>query len=325
MAPWSRWRSAIWFGLALVSISACNVFDRELPVVDRPDAPSDATSSTDAALDAPTDTAGDPPLTCDPTKPFGTAVLVDGLTSSSEDGSLRLSPDEKTAYFFSARSGHQLLYTASRSRVFDPFDHVAVLANVNTGNQYNPSITADGLTLFFASFRAEGVGDNDIYQATRSTTATPDFGDVHPAPNVNTLSSEVQPYVAHDGTTLYFNRTVASRATLFRATGSVAGGFRNAGAITELVGPLNDSDPVPSADGLTLFWSSDRPNGAGDLDVWQAQRPTTSDPFQNPAPVVSVNTAGLDAPSDISANGCRLYMTSTRNGRTGIYVATRPQ
>ena len=78
-----------------------------------------------------------------------------------------------------------------------------------------------------------------------------------------------------------------------------------------------------AADGLTLYWASDRPGGMGDLDVWQARRTSTSAAFGDLAPVSSVNTAGADAPSDVSTDGCRLYLTSTRAGLTGIYVATR--
>jgi Tol biopolymer transport system component len=261
---------------------------------------------------------------CDLTKPFGTAILVPGLASAAEDASMRLSPDEKTAYFFSARSGTKLLYTASRASPTAAFGNVTVLANVNTGNQYNPSITADGLTLFFASFRSGGVGDNDIYQATRGTTSA-GFTNTRLAPNVNTTASEVQPYVTHDGTAMYFVRALATGATVFRAAGSVTAGFTNAAVVAEVDGATNDSDPVPSADGLTLYWASDRPGGQGDLDVWEMHRAGPSGVNVAVAPVTSVNAAGLDAPSDVSADGCRLYLTSTRNGRTGIYVATRPR
>jgi hypothetical protein len=208
--------------------------------------------------------------------------------------------------------------------VTEPFANVAALANINAGNQYNPAITADGLTLYFASFRAGGIGNNDIYQATRSTP-TADFGNLRLAPNVNTTGSEVQPYVTHGGTTMYFGRRVGTRDVVFRAFGSVTGGFTNPAAVPEIAGPTNDSDPVQSADGLTLFWASDRTEGMGDRDVWQAQRARTSDAFGDLMPVASVNTLGLDAPSDVSEDGCRLYITSTRGGRTGIYVATRPQ
>jgi len=301
-------------GLGLLSMSACKVFDHELP----PDV---------VAIDAGPDVAGDAALACDLTRPFGSAVLVDGVVSSSEDASMRLSPDENTAYFFSAQTGNQLLYTANRVRRADPFGNVKVLENVNVipGNQYNPTITADGMTLFFASSQITGLGDNDIYQATRSTP-TGDFTSGRLAPNVNTSGSEVQPYVTHDGTTMYFVQGPQGHAHVMRASGSATGGFIRPGPVFEVFGPTNDSDPVQSADGLTLFWSSDRPDaqGAGGFDVWQAHRSTASGAFRDLAPVVTVNTAGADAPSDVSEDGCRLYITSTRNGKTGIYVATRP-
>ena len=272
----------------------------------------------------PVDSGSGDPVGCDPAKPFGAPVLVEGVGSASEDASLRLSLDEKTAYFFSARTGTKQLFTATRASVTAAFSGVSVLANVNTDNQYNPAITADGLTLFFASYRTTGVGDNDIYQATRSSL-TDDFADVRLAPNVNTAASEVQPYVTRDGTTLYFVRTaVGTGDTVFRAVGSVTRGFVNPAAVPELDGPTNDSDPVLSADGLTLFWSTDRPGGMGDLDVWQARRSSVSDEFTDLAPVTSVNSTAFDSPSDISADGCRLYLTSIRTGKTSIFVATRP-
>jgi WD40-like Beta Propeller Repeat len=270
--------------------------------------------------DEPGSGSGVPPG-CDLARPFGSAALVPGLASSGEDGSLRLSPDEKTAYFFSARTGKKLLYTALRPDATAAFQDVSVLANVNTSDQYNPAITADGLTLFFAQYRAGT--DNDIFQASRSATSA-DFTNPHLAPNVNTAASEVQPYITRDGTTMYFVRTVAASQTVLRAVGSVTAGFTSPSVVSELDGPTNDSDPVVSADGLTLYWGSDRPGGLGDVDVWQAKRNSTSAAFGLLAPVASVNTSGFDAPTDVSADGCRLYLTSLRNGRTGIYVAARP-
>jgi Tol biopolymer transport system component len=302
--------------MGIMSTSGCNEFDHELS--------SDPRDASDAG-DASTDTAdtGGAPVGCNLTLPFGAAELVRGVASTSEDASMRLSPDEKTAYFFSAQSGNLLLYTATRTGVSDPFENVKVLANINIGDQYNPAITADGLTLFFASIRSDGIGDNDIFQATRSTP-TGDFTATRLAPNVNTTSSEVQPYVTHDGTTMYFTQTVGGRARVIRAFGSVAGGFTNPRPLLDIAGPTNDSDPVQSADGLSLFWSSDRTGGMGGLDVWQARRSTASGPFLDAAALGTVNTPGLDAPSDVSEDGCRLYITSTRNDKTGIYVATRP-
>jgi hypothetical protein len=258
---------------------------------------------------------------CDLARPFGAAALVAGLASTTEDAGLRLSPDERTGYFFSARTGKRQLYTAHRATATATFTGVAVLANVNSGEPFDPAITADGLTVFFVSHRT--FTDDDVLQATRSAT-TGDFGSPRTVANVDTAASEVGPYVARDGTTLYFVREVASHPTVLRALTSALGGFASPSVVAELDGPTSDSAPVVSGDGLTLYWGSDRPGGLGDVDVWQAQRDATTQPFGKLAPVSSVNTAGFDAPSDVSADGCRLYLTSQRDGRTGIYVATRP-
>jgi Tol biopolymer transport system component len=266
-------------------------------------------------------TGANPP--CDPTRPFASPVLVQGVASATEDASMRLSPDELTAYFFSARSGTKLLYSATRSSPTVPFERVSVLANVNSADQYNPAITSDGLSLFFATYRAGGPGDNDIYQARRSAT-TADFTDIRLAANLNTATSEVQPYVTRDGTAIYFVRRLPAGQTVMRAIGSPTAGFTNPGAVPELDGPTNDTDPVVTADGLTLFWGSDRSGGMGDVDIWQASRATASEAFRDLALVTSINSPAFDAPSDVSPDGCRLYLTSMRDGKTSIYVATRP-
>ena len=258
---------------------------------------------------------------CDLAKPFGTPVPVAGVTGSGvQDGDLRLSPDEKTAYFFSDRTGALLLFTAQRTGPTAKFDTPSALANVNAGNQYNPAISADGRTLFFASFRSTS---NDIYQATRASAGDA-FTNVRLVPGVNSAESEVQPYVARDGATMYFVRELAIGKTVFSAAGSLGAGYANPQPVLELDGPTNDDDPVISADGMTLYWGSDRPGGAGDVDVWRATRTSTSAAFGDLAPVASVNSSAQDSPSDISSDGCRLYLTSNRDGRVGIYVATRP-
>jgi hypothetical protein len=124
---------------------------------------------------------------------------------------------------------------------------------------------------------------------------------------------------------MYFVRTIPGAGdTVFSAVGGATRGFTNPAAVPELDGPTNDSDPVLSSDGLTVFWSTDRPLGLGDLDVWQAHRASPAEPFTGLAPVTSVNSAAFDSPSDVSVDGCRLYMTSMRDGHTAIYVATRP-
>ena len=47
-----------------------------------------------------------------------------------------------------------------------------------------------------------------------------------------------------------------------------------------------------SADGLSLFFASQRPEGYGGWDLWLAERVTTKDPWQDPANLgLTVNTS----------------------------------
>ena len=313
-------------GVCQATTGFCSFQDGDCPSGQRYGAASGALGGVCVGAESRPGSDGGEPVACDPSKPFGAPVpaLVPPVASTSEDASLRVTADEKTAYFFSARSGKKLLYTASRVSATAPFANLAVLENVNTGDQYNPAISPDGLTLFFASYRANGLGDNDIFQATR-TSLTGSFGDTRLAPNVNSSASEVQPYVTRDGTTMYFVRTgMGSGDTVFRAVGSVTRGFTNPAAVPELDGPTNDSDPVVSADQLTVFWATDRTPSLGDLDIWQAHRASLADPFTGLGPVAGINSAAFDSPSDVSVDGCRLYLTSMRDGHPAIYVATRP-
>ena len=100
--------------------------------------------------------------------------------------------------------------------------------------------------------------------------------------------------------------------------------------------PVNLGEPVngtaidyganPSADGLSLYFCSNRSGsyGEGPCDLWGATRPTTNDPWQTPenlGPVV--NSSAWDSGPSISADGLSLYFESNRSGIWDIWVTTR--
>jgi serine/threonine protein kinase/Tol biopolymer transport system component len=82
-----------------------------------------------------------------------------------------------------------------------------------------------------------------------------------------------------------------------------------------------------SADGLTLYFTSDRPGGYGDLDLWATTRATKNDPWRTPTNLgPKVNSSNTDACPWISADGLELYFQSWRTGGYSggdIYVARR--
>jgi Tol biopolymer transport system component len=89
------------------------------------------------------------------------------------------------------------------------------------------------------------------------------------------------------------------------------------------VGPVvnssfNDQHPAVSPDGLSLYFVSDRPGGAGGFDLWVSQRDTLEDPWQTPVPLTSaINTAATEFAPAFSPSGHLLFFGSDRPGGCG--------
>ncbi|MBN1359832.1 MAG: PD40 domain-containing protein [Sedimentisphaerales bacterium] len=83
-----------------------------------------------------------------------------------------------------------------------------------------------------------------------------------------------------------------------------------------------------SADGLELYFSSNRPGGCGADDLWMMRRPTTDDPWAEPVNLgETVNSPDVDFAPWITTDGLELYFSSRRAGGFGsddLWVARRP-
>jgi hypothetical protein len=97
--------------------------------------------------------------------------------------------------------------------------------------------------------------------------------------------------------------------------------------VAEVSSPSDDFTPTVSGDGLVIFFASTRPDGGalGSDDIWTASRAQVTDPFSDVHNVSMLNSSDQDFPGWLSADGCRLYMSSTRPGvgSEDIYLATR--
>ncbi len=70
-----------------------------------------------------------------------------------------------------------------------------------------------------------------------------------------------------------------------------------------------------SADHLELYFSSNRPGGFGDLDIWVAVRPSVTEPWGPPVNLdTPVNTPYVEAYPSLSADGLTLYFSDLYSG-----------
>jgi WD40-like Beta Propeller Repeat len=158
---------------------------------------------------------------------------------------------------------------------------------------------------------------------------------VNAGPLINTALFEGGPCLSQDGLTLLFGAArrnslgmldediyVATRETVAEAFGPA----QNLGLTVNALG-FGDYSPELSLDGLTLYFSSSRPGGQGQADLYVTTRASIDDawePAQNLGP--SVNSAYFEGQPSVSANGKTLYWDSDRPGGFGnfdIWVATR--
>ena len=85
--------------------------------------------------------------------------------------------------------------------------------------------------------------------------------------------------------------------------------------------------PTISADGLSLYFSSDRPGGFGGADIYVSHRPTLTSPWGKPQNLgPKINSSSDDHSQNFSPDGHRMWFASDRPGGCGkldIWVSYR--
>ena len=199
-----------------------------------------------------------------------------------------------------------------------------------------PSISADGLTLYFNSNRSGGSGTFDIWMTARPTTSDPWGEPVNLGATVNGPDWDQAPCISPDGLTLYFTSTrsggwdwdlwVTTRAT----TDGLWGTPVNLGPIVNSTMAEFGTTILP--DGLSLIFASERAGGLGGDDLYMTSRASIADSWGAPVNLGStVNSPANEGGPSISADGRILFFSGYAYGpyrpggygRADIWVTTR--
>jgi len=189
-----------------------------------------------------------------------------------------------------------LVLKVEQSKADFTFGEPTKVPNINSSsNDFAPSITADGLMLYFSSNRDHSDDGcyTDIWVTTRGTKDEPWETPTKIGPPINTSGPEGNSCISADGLELYFG---------------------------ELWPPL-----------FLPYGCQPRPEGYGYGDIWVSSRETIEDPWGEPVNLgPAVNSSGYEDTPNISADGLTLYFSSDRRPETAlsgsgldIYVTTR--
>ncbi len=159
--------------------------------------------------------------------------------------------------------------------------------NINTaeGWESQPTLSADGRTMYFAANRRDTDG-MDILQSTRDDAGN--WSKAMPVPGINTRGDEKAPFMHTDSRTLYFSARQNGEGEGHRG----AGGFDifysrmnedgSWGKPRNIGHPINtDQDEhglIVSADGRTAYFASGRYKGVGGLDIYGFDLPKEARP-----------------------------------------------
>lgn len=269
--------------------------------------------------------------------PWGTPInLGPPINSSAQEGAPCTSADELSLYFMSRGPGGfggSDIWVATRRAKDDSWSTPVNLGpTVNSPlNDDQPSISTDGLSLYFSSTRSPNFGEADIWVTTRKTKEGPWGTPVNLGPTVNSSASEDDLDISADGLSLYFSSSrgpglggngiwVTTRKTKEDPWGTPV----NLGPTVN--SPYDAYNPDISTDGSTLYFITDRPGSVRwSYDIWQVvlEKGAQASSLQSEAFVGDLARvkAFLDANVDVNqknASGVTALYSAASGGRKEV-------
>jgi hypothetical protein len=187
-------------------------------------------------------------------------------------------------------------------------------------------LSTDGLALYFSSTREGGLGSRDLWLSTR-----PDPGAPFTVPTliagVNGPDYDHVPWVSQDELTMVWATDRGGgvgQGDIWIARRSTRGdAFSTVAPLNGVNSTSDEGRAVLGNDGLTIYFSSNRPGGVGDRDLWLATRNDPTTTFSQISNLASVNSSSMDTDPVLSADERELLFASARDGQIRLWRSVR--
>jgi hypothetical protein len=193
---------------------------------------------------------------------------------------------------------------------FGPWSPPRRLTELNSSSDdVNPSISADGLELYFASTRT--TGNYRLHRATRATTDA--VFDPPVFVSIANMSYEAEPALSHSGLEMYFFETAAS---VVESDRSAAGAPWGAPVAHPELSASSLRYPDFGDNDLRLVLTD-----ASSMYLLEAARADTSSSWGTPRQLTEITMLGGNNRPALSNDGLELYFQNASTG--GLYRTTR--
>jgi Tol biopolymer transport system component len=229
-------------------------------------------------------------------------------------------------YFDSNRPGGlggSDIWVSTRASTSDPWGAPTAVTAVNSpSGETTPEVSFDGLTLYLASNRPGGFGDNDIYVSTRSSRVAGWIAPVH-VPELSTDGGDTGAAPNAGGLLMVIAIRPVDHWDLYLSSRpSTADAWSAPATISELNTAGLEATGFLSPGGFHLFYCH-YPAGSTDRDLYLASRPSLGDSFGTPAELTELNSVANDEDPWVSSDLRHIYFASSRGGNLDIYEAWR--
>lgn len=212
---------------------------------------------------------------------FSSITSYSSVNTEHQENGLLVTEDGLGAILSTTRPGgpgQADLWFATRTNTTKPFASAdfAPIPGVNTAQpEHDPFLSDDELHFYYlVTDWKEGVGGQDLVVVSR-TSKSADFGPPALVPGVNTQYNEDNPSLTADGLVILFGSdrpgSLGNKDIWYATRVDTSAAFSQPKRLPTVNTAYDDRESFVTPDGCELYFASDRPGGAGKLDIYHSR------------------------------------------------------